>query len=65
MERLLRAGEVAERLGLHRNRVYELSARGILPSIKLGHTVRYDRRTVEDFLANGGTKDRSEREGSK
>ncbi len=41
MERLLlRPSEVAEALGVSRTKAYELIARGELPSVRVGHSLR-------------------------
>jgi excisionase family DNA binding protein len=51
MERmLLTVGEVAEVLGVGRNKVYELMYRGELHSVKLGGLRRVTRPALDDFL---------------
>lgn len=47
---LLRAEEVAKRLGLSRQHVYVMAANGELPSIKLRGAVRFDPKDVEAYI---------------
>jgi excisionase family DNA binding protein len=51
MPRLLTAKEVASELGLTPFRVYELARLGLLPSIRLGRSVRFPREALENWLA--------------
>lgn len=60
MERLLlRPTEVAETLGICRTRAYELIARGSLPSIRIGGSVRVPaeelRAWIERQVSDGAT----------
>lgn len=48
---LLTTREVAELLGVGRNRVYELMYSGKLPSVKLGGSRRVSAAAVEAFVA--------------
>jgi excisionase family DNA binding protein len=55
--RLLRASEVAERLGVDPSTVYRLIERGSLPALQLGgkgHTVRIDERELGAWLYDQG-----------
>lgn len=53
---LLRAPEVAERLGVSPNRAYALMASGDLPGVvRLGRSVRLPADALERFIAGGGT----------
>ena len=53
---LLRPGEAADAIGVSRSRTYELIARGVLPSIRIGSSIRVPadalRAWVERQLAN-------------
>lgn len=51
---LLTAREVAERLGLPLQRVYELARKDCLPVIRFGRQVRFDPGVIDTFLAKGG-----------
>lgn len=49
-DRLLTAAEVAERLGVPETWVYRAARSGKLPSVKLGHYVRFRWSDVEAWL---------------
>ena len=51
MDSMLTARQVAELLGVHENWVYDLAARGELPSYKIGGTRRFVREEVSGFRA--------------
>ena len=55
-KKLLTVAEVATELNLPRNRVYELTASGELPSIHIGTSVRIPRAALDAFIARGGTR---------
>jgi excisionase family DNA binding protein len=48
---LLRPDEVAELLGVGRSKVYALLAKGDLPSVRLGCSVRVPANQLKDWLA--------------
>ena len=48
--KLLRADEVARRLGFSKQHVYAVAASGELPSIKFRRGVRFDSVDVERFI---------------
>lgn len=54
MARLLTAKQVAEELGIGRDRVYFLTREGLLPSVHLGRALRIDRVALEDWVKRGG-----------
>jgi excisionase family DNA binding protein len=47
---MLKVHEVAQRLQLSRGTAYKLIGRGVIPSVRIGHTVRVDERELERFL---------------
>ena len=51
MESMLTARQVAELLGVHENWVYDLAARGELPSYKIGGSRRFVREEVFGWIA--------------
>jgi len=52
MERLLlRAEEVQEALGLGRSKVYEMMATGVLPTVRIGRSVRVPADALRDWIA--------------
>lgn len=50
--RLLRVREIAEVLSLHPQSVRRLVWNGILPSVRVGHSVRVRAGDVQNFLDN-------------
>lgn len=52
--RLLKVFEVADMLQLSEDRVYTLAREQIIPSVRLGRTLRFSATAIEDFIANGG-----------
>lgn len=46
---LLTARQVAAQLAISRRMVYDLAARGDLPSLRIGSTVRFDQADVDTF----------------
>ncbi len=55
LPRLIRAPEVAAATGLSLQRVYALSRKGVLPTVRLGRSVRYDAHQIALWLRSGGT----------
>lgn len=49
---LLTAKQVAERLQLGRNRIYEMARSGALPSVRINETVRFPRVGLERWLSS-------------
>ena len=47
---VLTPSEVANFLGIGRDKTYRLLAAGEIPSVKLGRTYRTPRRTLEEWL---------------
>ncbi len=47
---LLRVEEAAEALGLSRSKVYDLIARGEIPSVRVGTSVRVNSRALDAWL---------------
>ena len=54
--RLLTASQVAARCGIHRNTVYTLINRGLLPGVWFGDAVRVSEAALDAFIAQGGAK---------
>jgi excisionase family DNA binding protein len=52
--RMWQAPEVADRLDVNRDRVYELTRLDILPHIRIGRQYRYDPDAIEAWIARGG-----------
>jgi len=48
--KLLTARQVADRLGLCTRSVYNLSREKIIPSIRLGKTLRFDQEDIESAI---------------
>jgi excisionase family DNA binding protein len=53
MEKLLTAVEVAERLGVKKNTIWDWSRRGKIPTVILpGGDMRYSPKALENWVAN-------------
>ena len=46
----LKVPEMAEKLRIARSRAYELVGNGEIPSVKIGHSIRVNRRELEKWL---------------
>jgi hypothetical protein len=51
---LMDAQALSERLGLPRWKIFNLTAQGVLPVVRMGRRLYYDRFQIEDFIAQGG-----------
>ncbi len=57
-EKLLTANDVSEVLQIDLQRVYSLTRRKLLPTVKLGERqYRYSRQAIERFIENGGNQE--------
>lgn len=45
---------VAARLGVSKQRVYDLAREGIIPHVRLGRSIRFAQEDIENFVKNGG-----------
>ncbi len=52
---LLRATEVATALGIGRSLAYQMIAAGVLPTVRLGRSVRVPRAALEDWIRKNTT----------
>lgn len=57
---LLRASETAEALGVSRSKVYELIAKEIIPSIRIGKSVRVPVDALRQWLTSQSTEVQAE-----
>jgi excisionase family DNA binding protein len=53
-DRLLKTGEVLERLGIGRDKLYELLASGALKGVKIGAARRFRSSDVDEYIAGLG-----------
>jgi excisionase family DNA binding protein len=53
---LLTAAEAGRRLGLTEERVYRLSAIGVIPRVVIGRLVRFSPFALDEFVASGGRR---------
>ncbi len=53
-EPLAAADYVAARLGVTKQRVYDLAREGIIPHVRLGRSIRFARDDIENFVKSGG-----------
>ena len=51
---LITAHQVASRLGTNSRRVYSLARTGLLPAVRMGRRVMFDRKQIEAWIQNGG-----------
>ncbi len=52
--KLLTVEEVAEMLGMSRERVYQLTREGIIPVVKIGRSLKYSEKALIEWIENGG-----------
>jgi excisionase family DNA binding protein len=52
--RLMTPAEVSRVLGCTLRRVYRLTSKGVLPAVRIGRTIKFDRITLEKWIATGG-----------
>ena len=60
LPRLLKAGEVADVLGVRPWRAYELMRSGDLPVVRIGKSVRVSVTALKEWIEGGGTKEEGE-----
>lgn len=53
--RLTTVEPVAQYLGISRARAYSMARAGILPSVRIGRSVMFDRLAIERFIAEKGS----------
>jgi prophage regulatory protein len=49
---LLRPNEAAEVLGLGRSKTYDLIARGVIPAVRIGKSIRVPIEALRDWVAS-------------
>lgn len=54
MEKLVSVNVVAEWLNLPVDRVYTLSRENLIPTVRLGRSIRFCPKAVQQFVENGG-----------
>ena len=54
VEPLWNARQVAQRLGIHRNRLYLLVRTGRIPHLHIGRTLRFDPDAIRAWERSGG-----------
>lgn len=52
--RLIDADAVSEILGRPRASIYRLAREGLIPTVRLGRAVCFDREAIERFIEGGG-----------
>ena len=52
---LIRVAAVAEMLDLDSHRVYELARKGVIPCVRIGRQIRFDRDRIEAWIHAGGS----------
>jgi excisionase family DNA binding protein len=56
----LSVAETAEALGIGRNRAYDLVSAGVIPSVRLGRSIRVPIQTLEAWLQKEATGSRKQ-----
>jgi len=54
VDKLLKINEVAEILNVSLDRAYTLSREGIIPSVRIGRSLRFSEGDISDFIKQGG-----------
>ena len=54
MDRLLKINEIAEILNISLDRAYTLSREGIIPSVRIGRSLRFSEGDIDNFIKQGG-----------
>ncbi len=54
MEKLLKVSELSEIFNVSDDRIYTLAREQVIPSVRVGRTLRFSRKAIEEFIANGG-----------
>jgi excisionase family DNA binding protein len=55
---LIKPGEAARLLEVSERKLWELTNRGDIPSVRIGRSVRYSRRTLERWITERELQDR-------
>ena len=53
---LIKVSEAAKLLRMSSPCVYRLARLGIIPSVRIGKSIRFDINVLEDWIKKGGTK---------
>jgi len=61
LDRLLKIREVAEILNVSLDRAYTLCREGIIPSVRIGRSLRFSEGDISDFIKQGGKGYKEER----
>jgi predicted DNA-binding transcriptional regulator AlpA len=56
VEALLSRSETARRLGISERLLWTLTARGAIPCVRLGRSVRYCPKTITKVIEKGGVR---------
>ena len=46
--------ELAQRLGIHRTRLYALVRKGLIPHVRIGRAIRFDPASIRAWEQSGG-----------
>lgn len=62
MSNIMTTKEVAEYLRLHEITICKYAAGGTIPAVRLGRMWRFDKDKIDEWIANGSKKPRSEKD---
>ncbi len=54
MDRLLKVSELSEIFKVSEDRIYSLAREQIIPSVRVGRSLRFSYNAIDKFIANGG-----------
>jgi excisionase family DNA binding protein len=55
MAQIMTTKEIAEYLNLHEMTIQKYAGEGRIPATKIGHVWRFEKDTIDQWLAEGGT----------
>jgi len=53
-DELITVKDLARLMVVSEDRIYTLAREGIIPSVRLGRSLRFSRMAINQFIANGG-----------
>ena len=62
VDKIMTVCEVATYLSMHKITIYKLIKAGIIPAFKIGGQWRFKKSTIDNWIARGMNKNRSEAE---
>lgn len=57
MDKLVRVRDIAEMFDISEDRVYSLARKKLIPSVRVGRSLRFSLKAIRQFIDNGGQQD--------